>query len=90
MGRASGFDAVFRATLFRRYVARSPITAPTTIAFGGRDRVLLKRQSRHLNELPRGTQVRELPRCGHVPMADDPQLVAGLIAAASELAVPAD
>jgi pimeloyl-ACP methyl ester carboxylesterase len=79
MGRASGFDGVFRATLFRRYIAGSPITSPTTIAFGGRDRVLLKWQSRHLGELPQSTQVRELPRCGHVPMADDPHLVARLI-----------
>jgi pimeloyl-ACP methyl ester carboxylesterase len=53
-----------------------------TIAFGSRDRILLKHQSRHLDELPSSTQVGTLPRCGHVPMTDNPDAVASLITSA--------
>jgi hypothetical protein len=41
--------------------------------------LLLPRQSRHLDQLPAGTQAETLPGCGHVPMADDPAAVAALI-----------
>jgi pimeloyl-ACP methyl ester carboxylesterase len=37
------------------------------------------RQSRHLDQLPPGTRVVELPGCGHVPMADDPEAVTAVI-----------
>jgi pimeloyl-ACP methyl ester carboxylesterase len=58
-----------------------PIVAPVTVAFGSRDLVLLRHQSRHLGELPPGTRLETLPRCGHVPMADDPAAVTVLITA---------
>jgi pimeloyl-ACP methyl ester carboxylesterase len=79
MGTSLGFDATFRATLHRRFVAGVPLDAPVTIAFGSRDILLLRHQSRHLDQLPAGTRVDALPRCGHVPMADDPVAVAALI-----------
>jgi pimeloyl-ACP methyl ester carboxylesterase len=79
MGTSLGFDATFRATLHRRFVARVPLDAPVTIAFGSRDILLLRHQSRHLDQLPADTRVDALPRCGHVPMADDPVAVAALI-----------
>jgi pimeloyl-ACP methyl ester carboxylesterase len=88
LGRASGFDAALRATLHRRYVAHAPITSPVTLAFGGRDVLLLRRQSRHLDELPGGTLMRQLPRCGHLPITDDPPLVAALIASRPVPAAP--
>jgi pimeloyl-ACP methyl ester carboxylesterase len=83
MGTCAGFDTVLRATVRRRY--RSPahaIQAPVTIAFGSRDRILLKHQSRHLDELPSGTHVGTLPRCGHVPMTDNPDAVTSLVTSA--------
>jgi pimeloyl-ACP methyl ester carboxylesterase len=79
MGTCSGFPAAFDATLSRRYTA-GPVLAPVTIAFGGRDRLILK-PWRRLDELPAGTRSIPLPGCGHLPMADDPVAVAGVITA---------
>jgi pimeloyl-ACP methyl ester carboxylesterase len=79
MGTCPGFSAVFRATIHRRFLATAPIGAPVTVAFGSRDLLLLRHQSRHLDQLPPGTRVETLPGCGHVPMADDPGSVATLI-----------
>jgi pimeloyl-ACP methyl ester carboxylesterase len=83
LGTSAGFDATFRATLRRRYEAL-PVEAPVTLAFGSRDRVLLQRQSRHLDELPRDTVLATLPGCGHLPVADDPEAVAALITASAD------
>jgi pimeloyl-ACP methyl ester carboxylesterase len=79
MSASPGFDATMRATATRRYLATAPITAPVTVAFGSRDRLLLRHQSRHLDQLPPGTRVHVLPGCGHVPMADDPDAVTAVI-----------
>jgi pimeloyl-ACP methyl ester carboxylesterase len=79
MGACPGFDATAAATAPRRYLATTPITAPVTVAFGSRDRLLLRRQSRYPFQLPPGTRVEALPGCGHVPMADDPGAVTALI-----------
>jgi pimeloyl-ACP methyl ester carboxylesterase len=89
LGTCPGFDAVFRATLHRHYVARSTIRAPVTVAFGSRD-VLLRRQSRHLDQLPPGTKVGYLPGCGHVPVADDPSAVVALITGSTARGGPTD
>ena len=72
----------------RPYRSGPPIGAPVTVAFGSRDLALLRHQSRHLGELPPGTRLETLPRCGHVPMADDPAAVTALIAAASARGLP--
>jgi pimeloyl-ACP methyl ester carboxylesterase len=79
MGTSVGFDATFKATLALRYEPGLPIDAPVAVAFGSRDRILLRRQSRHVERLPAGTRIGSLPRCGHVPMPDDPDAVASLI-----------
>ena len=79
MGTCSGFRATFDATLSRRYTA-GPVLAPVTVAFGGRDRLILK-PWRRLDELPPGTRSMPLAGCGHLPMADDPVAVAGVITA---------
>jgi pimeloyl-ACP methyl ester carboxylesterase len=83
LGSCPGFDAALRAAARRRYLASAPISAPVTVAFGSRDLLLLPHQSRHLDQLPPGTQVETLPGCGHVPMADDPGAVAALIIASA-------
>jgi pimeloyl-ACP methyl ester carboxylesterase len=75
-----------RASEVRRY-ERLPIDAPVTVAFGSRDFILLPWQSRHIERLPPGTHVGSLPRCGHVPMADDPPAVVALVAAATARAL---
>jgi pimeloyl-ACP methyl ester carboxylesterase len=79
MGTCPGFESALHATARRRYVAKVPIGCPVTVAFGSRDWLLRPRQSRHLDELPALCRVAALPKCGHIPMADDPQAVAAVI-----------
>jgi pimeloyl-ACP methyl ester carboxylesterase len=81
MGTCPGFESALQATARRRYVANAPIGCPVTVAFGSRDWLLRPRQSRHLDQLPASRQIASLPRCGHVPMGDDPSAVAALILA---------
>jgi pimeloyl-ACP methyl ester carboxylesterase len=80
LATSSGFDAAFAATRDRHYLARPGLEVPITVAFGSRD-LLLRRQSRHLEQLPAGARLERLPGCGHVPMSDDPEAVAALITA---------
>jgi pimeloyl-ACP methyl ester carboxylesterase len=87
MGTCPGFDATLKATT-RGYRSGPPIGAPVTVAFGSRDLLLLRHQSRHLGELPPGTRLGSLPHCGHIPMADNPAAVTALIAAASARGLP--
>jgi pimeloyl-ACP methyl ester carboxylesterase len=89
MASGSGFDATLAATTHRRYVAAGPIDALVTVAFGSRDFLLLER-SRYLGELPSHALVAALPRCGHVPMYDDPCAVAALITTTALRAVRAE
>ncbi len=89
MAACPGFDDTLKATLNRCYRGPSADVS-VTLAFGTRDWLLRKRRSRHVDELPPNTQLETLPRCGHVPMADDPIAVAALItssAAATGLAM---
>jgi pimeloyl-ACP methyl ester carboxylesterase len=81
--RCPGFLPTLRATAGRRYRSTGPIGAPVTVAFGSRDRLLLRRGSRHLEQLPAGARVVALPGCGHVPMSDDPVAVVAVLAAAA-------
>ena len=79
LGTCPGFDATLKATARRRLGGAQQVTAPVTVAFGSRDLVLLRHQSRDLGELPPNTRSSTLPGCGHVPMTDDPAGVTGLI-----------
>lgn len=63
----------------RGYTFRGSPTVPVTVAWGTRDRVLPYRQAALARRrLPAARHV-ELPGCGHVPMLDDPELVARVI-----------
>lgn len=65
-----------------------PADVPVTIAWGTRDRLLPPSQARvAARHLPRARFV-SLPGCGHVPMTDDPALVARVLLEGSEQ--PAD
>ena len=88
MGTCPGFDATMKATI-TGYCPGPPIGAPVTVAFGSRDHLLLRR-SRQFGLLPPRTQRAALPRCGHVPMADDPAAVAALITASAARGRPAE
>jgi len=74
-GRSPGFDAHLDATIPQRFVGGRSIAVPVSVAFGVKDRVLLRNQSRHRDQLPPQTRWFELPGCGHVPTHDDPDLV---------------
>ncbi|MFC5147699.1 alpha/beta fold hydrolase [Streptomyces aureoversilis] len=52
---------------------------PVTIAWGTRDRLLLRRQGVRAKKVIPGARLVRLPGCGHVPMNDDPALVARVI-----------
>jgi pimeloyl-ACP methyl ester carboxylesterase len=78
-GRSPGFDAHLEATNPQRFAGGRSIGVPVTVAFGGKDRVLLRHQSRQRDQLPPQTRWIELPGCGHVPTHDDPDLVAEVI-----------
>jgi pimeloyl-ACP methyl ester carboxylesterase len=63
-----------------RFTGGQAIDVPVTVAYGDKDKALLKRH-RTADELPPHTRWVTLARCGHVPMADDPELVASTILA---------
>jgi pimeloyl-ACP methyl ester carboxylesterase len=52
---------------------------PVTIAWGSKDRLLSRRQALVARKLLPGARYVLLPGCGHVPMTDDPELVADLL-----------
>ncbi len=69
------------AAMGRGYVCTAVPDVPTTIAWGTRDRVLPPVQAaRARRRLPAATHV-ALRGCGHVPMVDDPRLVARVVLA---------
>lgn len=76
--QATGFDDALRAGTNVRFTDDIP-GIPVTVAWGIRDRLLLRRQGVRAKRLiPRARLVR-LPGCGHCPMNDDPALVARVI-----------
>jgi pimeloyl-ACP methyl ester carboxylesterase len=78
--------ALKHATAFERtamagvtYGFDRQVPVPTTIAWGTKDRILPHAQSRTARErLPQARHV-DLPGSGHVPMADDPDLIIRII-----------
>ncbi|MFH8803258.1 alpha/beta fold hydrolase [Streptomyces sp. NPDC017936] len=78
LARATGFDQTLRAGATVRFTDDVP-GVPVTVAWGTRDRILVRRQGvRAKQVLPEARLVR-LPGCGHVPMNDDPALVARVL-----------
>jgi pimeloyl-ACP methyl ester carboxylesterase len=72
-----GFRAVARAS--RGYAFSGQPTVPVTVGWGTRDLILRYGQAAIARRgLPQARHV-DLPGCGHVPMSDDPDLVADLI-----------
>lgn len=64
------------AEVFNREISAD---IPVTVAWAARDRILLPYQAGIAEQrLPQARHIR-LPGCGHVPMADDPELVARVL-----------
>jgi pimeloyl-ACP methyl ester carboxylesterase len=75
----AAFRAVARAS--RGYAFSSAPTVPVTVGWGTNDLILRHRQAAVARRgLPQARHV-DLTGCGHVPMSDDPDLVADLILA---------
>ncbi|MBN0047530.1 alpha/beta fold hydrolase [Streptomyces actuosus] len=78
LARATGFNETLKAGTAVRFTD-DLAELPVTVAWGTRDRLLLRRQGIRAKQLmPRARLVR-LPGCGHCPMNDDPALVARVI-----------
>ena len=83
LARAPGWEATL--PISREYVFRDgdELAVPVMIGWGTRDRLLIPRQAERARALlPRARHV-PLPRCGHIPMSDDPEGVAALLLAGS-------
>ncbi len=75
----TAFPAVARAV--RGYLFEGAPKVPTTVAWGAHDRILGHRQALRARRRLPGARHVDLPGCGHVPMSDDPGLVASTILA---------
>lgn len=77
MATASRFSESVKAAGNYRF-SGAP-AAPVTIAWGRRDRILFWRQAERARRLLPDARFVPLDGCGHVPMTDDPELVAETI-----------
>lgn len=75
---ATGFERTLAAGDSVRFTHDLP-GLPVTIAWGSRDRLLLPRQGPRAKRTIPGARLVRLRGCGHVPMNDDPALVARVI-----------
>ncbi|MQS37123.1 alpha/beta fold hydrolase [Streptomyces katsurahamanus] len=75
---ATGFDETLAAGRDVLFADDIP-DVPVTIAWGARDRLLLRRQGIRAKRAIPGARLVRLPGCGHVPMSDDPALVARVV-----------
>jgi pimeloyl-ACP methyl ester carboxylesterase len=74
---ADALDAILdTATPFTGQI---PGDVPVTIAWGARDRLLRPHQAKIAQEQLPGARFVPLPGCGHVPMTDNPELVADVL-----------
>jgi pimeloyl-ACP methyl ester carboxylesterase len=67
-----------------QFTGRLPADVPVTIAWGTKDRLLSRRQALVAKAQLPSAQFVALPDCGHVPMTDDPELVADVLLRGSE------
>jgi pimeloyl-ACP methyl ester carboxylesterase len=78
LANAAGFEQTLAATHMRRFEGGRDIGVPVTMVFGTRDRIV-PAGARRRDELPSHTRWLEPQGLGHVPMWDDPQLVARIL-----------
>jgi pimeloyl-ACP methyl ester carboxylesterase len=76
--RTPTFDTHFAQTTRDRFRDGRDIDVPVTVAWGDKER-LIPPKGRRRDELPPQTRYVTLEGCGHVPMWDDPELVARTI-----------
>ncbi|MEX2985945.1 alpha/beta fold hydrolase [Streptomyces sp. C36] len=76
---ATGFEATLAAGRTAGLFTHDLPDLPVTVAWGTKDRILLHRQGVRAKRVIPGARLVRLPGCGHVPMNDDPALVARVI-----------
>ncbi len=81
LGSASTPEALELFREFTFHDAEELRGTPTTIAWGDHDYLLLTRQRERARRLLPWARHVELPGCGHVPFADDPELLATVLLA---------
>jgi pimeloyl-ACP methyl ester carboxylesterase len=69
-----------------QFTGQLPADVPVTIAWGGKDRLLSRRQALVARAVLPAARFVLLPGCGHVPMTDDPDLVADILLRGSDAA----
>jgi pimeloyl-ACP methyl ester carboxylesterase len=77
---APGFDATLPHALQAQVAGLAQIACPVLVLWGTRDVVLFPRQGRRFERLIPGCELRYVKGLGHVPMSDDPELLARAIA----------
>ena len=76
---AEGFEATLAHTLGSQARGLDQIRCPVLVLWGSQDVILLPRQGPRFERLIAGCELRVLKGLGHVPMSDDPQLLAEAI-----------
>jgi pimeloyl-ACP methyl ester carboxylesterase len=76
--RTPDFDAHLASTRRARFRDGRQIDVPVTVAWGEKER-LIPAKARRRDELPDHTHFVTMPGCGHIPMWDDPALVAAIV-----------
>ena len=76
---APGFDRTLDATVDLQVAGLPDISCPVLVLWGTRDLILLPRQGRRFERLIPDCELRYLKGLGHVPMSDDPELLASAI-----------
>ena len=80
LGDAPGFEATLPTTFGRQPRGLTELDVPVLILWGTLDLILLPRQGRRFERLIPNAELRYLRGLGHVPMSDDPELLAEAIA----------
>ncbi|MGW0867836.1 alpha/beta fold hydrolase [Streptomyces sp. NPDC002611] len=78
LARAQGFSETLRSGRTVRF-GDDIVGTPVTVAWGSKDRLLVPRQGVRAKGVIPGARLVRLPGCGHVPMNDDPALVARVV-----------
>jgi pimeloyl-ACP methyl ester carboxylesterase len=78
LARAQGFSETLRSGRTVQFTD-DIVGTPVTVAWGNRDRLLIPRQGVRAKSVIPGARLVRLPGCGHVPMNDDPALVARVV-----------
>lgn len=82
LAEGPGFLPTLRAMSRSHFTGGAEVPATAMVAWAEKDRLLLRRQAeRARRAMPQARHV-VLPGCGHIPMSDDPPLVARAILAA--------